>query len=338
MPLNPRTLRSVLRYVPQSVMDRRANRNCADERILAMRYAGRRTPTVGPLLDWLSEEFPEVRRRFELRLFPTRIRDWSPYRLHLPWLQDPVQRWSRRVYAMAMTVATQAGANGVPVLNPVDRMTNASKTEGARRMAGAGVRTAKTIPILDREQLLSLDPPVIIREDWAHGGPYDLARTPDELQRVRLGRFERPVAVEFIDAQCDDGIYRKYRAAVAGDDVVPVHIHATEHWRTKGGANIKSDALRDEEEAFTTRPDPNAARLIEARKALELEFAAFDYAYDREGGLVIWEANMLPSLHVSFAYRAYRKPAVYRTFAAMTRLYLRRAGFAVPDRLEALRV
>jgi len=303
-----------------------------------MRYAGRRTPTIGPLLDWLSEEFPEVRRRFELRLFPTRIPDWTPYRLHLPWLQDPVQRWSPRVYRMAMDVAAQCESHGIPTVNPVARMTNAGKAEGARRMATTGVRTARTVPIRDRDHLLTLDTPIIVREDWIHGGPYDLVRAPEELGKVRLARYARPVAVEFIDAQCEDGIFRKYRAAVAGDDVVPVHIHATHHWRTKGDGNIKSEALREEGEAYTTHPDPNAPALIKAREALELDFAAFDYGYDRDGRVVVWEANVLPALHVSFSYRAYRKPAVHRTFAALTRLYLRRAGFPVPEKLEALRI
>ena len=45
----------------------------------------------------------------------------------------------------------------------------------------------------------------------------------------------------------------------------------------------------------------------------------------------------MPSIHTQLVHRVYRPPAVHRTFAAMTRLYLQRAGFPVPDELEALR-
>jgi len=328
----------VLRYVPQAIGDARANRRCTEERILAMRYAGRRLSTIGPLLDWLAREFPEGRRRFELRLFPTRIRDWSPYRLHLPWLQDPVQRWSPHVYAMAMRVATQCDEHDIPILNRVDRMTNISKSEGPARIASAGVRTARSIRINDREQLLAQSAPLIVREDWMHGGPYDLARTREDLERVDLARFQRPVAVEFIEAQHADGLYRKYRAAVAGDEVVPVHMHVTDHWRTKGSDNSRLDAIRDEELAYTSRPDPHAELFVRAREALELDFAAFDYGYASTGEMVVWEANIMPSMHFSTGVRAYRRPAITRTFAMLARLYLRRAGFPVPDQLDAIRV
>ena len=102
----------------------------------------------------------------------------------------------------------------------------------------------------------------------------------------------------------------------------------------KGRDQAFSDAIRAEDEAFLSRPDPNHDVLRQARRALGLDVVAFDYSYDREGRMVLWEANPYALLHYIPGRRAYRSPAVDRTIAAIVHLYYTRAGLPVPGEIE----
>lgn len=74
----------------------------------------------------------------------------------------------------------------------------------------------------------------------------------------------------------------------------------------------------------------------EAYRALELDFATFDYGYDREGAVVVWEANPYPHIQMSTKNLTYCNHAIHRTLAAVVKLYLTRAQLPVPAKLEAI--
>ena len=75
------------------------------KRFLVVRHAGKSPGFYDVILHWVEEHVPEIRGLFELRLLPCWIFDWSSYALHVPWLQDPVENWSRRAYAQACRLA-----------------------------------------------------------------------------------------------------------------------------------------------------------------------------------------------------------------------------------------
>jgi hypothetical protein len=172
-----------------------------------------------------------------------------------------------------------------------------------------------------------------VREDWKHGGAFCRVDSARELSRVPLRQFRRPVAMEWIDVQNPrDGLYRKYRYLAAGDIGVPVSMHPCRSWIAKGTHTEFNDSLRDEELAFIHHP--NHERLQQARRALGLDFVAFDYSYDHEGRLVVWEGNPYPFIQFGCVLRKYRWPAVERVLAAMTHLYLSCAGLPIPPEIE----
>jgi hypothetical protein len=293
------------------------------------------------LLAWLGDNYPDIRARFELRLLPWAIREWRRYVLHVPWLQDPVQAWSPTAYRQAQRLAAECDARQIPIINRVERLANAGKAHGAQLIAATGIRTARIVRISDcevfRQTRSGLRLPLFVREDWRHGGPIFRADTPSECLRLPLERFHRPVAVEFIDVRDPrDGLYRKYRYVAAGDIGFPISMHPCRHWCAKGTHTEFNADLRDEELAFLTQPDPQHQRLQAARRALGLDFVAFDYSYDREGTLVVWEANPYPHIQFGSEHRQYRWPAVARVLAAMANLYLSRAGLSVPSELAEL--
>jgi hypothetical protein len=320
--------------------DARQNRRLAlaEERFLVVRHAGKRPHFYNVLLDWLEEFHPQVRARFELRQLNQPVRDWSPYVLHVPWLQDPVQAWSPTAYRQANQLGAACQSRGIPVINPVDRLAHAGKASGASLIGATGIRTPRIVRITDWrlfcQTRAGLELPLIVREDWRHGGPICRADSPAELGRIPKRRFVRPIAVEFIDVRSSDGLCRKYRYTAAGDVGVAQSLHPCKSWCAKGSHAEFNEKLRDEELAFIGEPDPNHMRLQAARRALQLDFVAFDYSYTHDGRLVVWEANPYPAIQFGTEHRRYRWPAVRRVLAAMARLYLVRAGLDVPPELD----
>ena len=323
------------------VQDRRLNRRWVGpgKRFLIVRHAGKAPDFYDVILDWVEARVPEVRELFELRLLPCWVFDWSRYALHVPWLQDPVESWSPRAYARAGRLAAACDRHRIPVINRVDRLSHATRSEAARRLSRAGIRTAAVRPVGDRREFretrAGLTLPLFVREDAGHGGPMLRADTEGELRALALEPFRRPVAVELVDARSpEDGLYRKFRYVVAGRVGIPHHMQVTQDWITRGTIRFHSASTRAEEECYINRPDPYHELFQRARTALELDLVAFDYGFDRSGELIVWEANPYPHFHMPRRRLSYLVPAMERTLAAVVRLYLERAGMAIPPRLD----
>lgn len=288
---------------------------------------------------WIAANAPQLAPLFDVRELPVRIKDWSPYVLHTAWLQDPVEQWSQETYGQAAALAAACDERGIAVLNRVDRLGHAVKSVGARLMAAAGVNVPRMAPIDDRrefqESLLGLRLPLFIREDWGHSRNVFRVDAPADVERIAWHAFERPLAVEIVDVRNErDGLHRKYRYFAAGDVGVSQHVQTSAEWITRGENRVITPQTRDEELAYVTRPDPHHELLQRARRALGLDLVAFDYGYDREGRMVVWEANPFPTIVFGTRRLVYRNPAIHRTLLAITRLYLDAAGLAVPELID----
>ena len=307
--------------------------------ILVVRRWQFQTHFYDVILQWISDNFPEYLPMFRIRYLPCHIPRRRNVVLHVPWLQDPVQRWSKRRYRLANRLAEECDAHGIRIINRVDKLLNASKSVGARLMLDAGIQTPRIEPISNmedfRETFLGIDLPLFVRDDWQHGSKMLRADTREDVHRLPLEQFARPVAVELIDLpDRSDGLYRKYRYVAAGDHGVSHHLQVSRDWITRGNNREKTDLSRDEELAYIAEQDPNHAELQRARKALGLDFLAFDYSYDHEGRVVVWEANPYPYIGFSTRKLAYRNEALHRTVAAMLAMYLDYGGLPVPDALR----
>jgi hypothetical protein len=335
-PLLLTQLRDPLAPVRLWYQDFQSNRRyaTAKKKILVVRHPHKNPGFYNIILDWLAEELPGIRALFELRQITCRVPDWSSYILHIPWLQDPVQQWSPKAYLQAKRLAAKCDEKEIPIINRVENLLNVTKSNGSLRIASAGIRTPRTIVIENiddfKETLLGLSLPLIVREDWGHGGSMYRADRMDQIRKMDLASFSRPIAVEFLDTQNKvDGLYRKYRYIAAGDEGVTASLHVQKSWIVRGSNCEFSKALRDEELAFINNSDPNHKILQRARRALDLDFVAFDYSYDHTGQLVVWEGNPYPTIHFSKGSRTYRKPAVQRTLAAIVKMYLKKSGIPI---------
>jgi hypothetical protein len=307
---------------------------------LVLRRWQLKTHFYSVILRWVAAEFPDLLKLFYVTRLPYRIPRASRFLLHIPWFQDPVQHWSPRRYAQATRVAAQCDAMGIPIINRVDRLINATKTVGAELLTGVGIRTPRMACISNAEEfrdtLLGIGLPLLVREDWGHGGLMLRANTREEVVTLPVENFARPIAVEFIDIPSrHDGLYRKYRYVAAGNRGISHHLQVSNNWLTRGNDRIVSAQTRFDELQYIDRPDPNHEQLQCGREALGLDFVAFDYGYDYENRMVVWEANPYPFIP-AFSWRrlAYRNTALDRTLAAILALYLEAGGLAIPEELK----
>ena len=269
-------------------------------RILVVRHQHEGRGYNAPFLGWVGKGAPELASRLELRRLPCRIDDWSRYSLLVPWLQDPLRESNPIEYERARHLEEQAKAHGIPIVNAVDRASVSIKSRAARIMRDAGVNVPSVVRI-DEPVTFRRSPPLpmpfFIREDLGHGGPMVLIRTRDDLDGAPIESMRAPIAVEFVDVRGSDGNYRKYRYVLFGKRGVPRHLLISKNWVVHAADRLVTDETRDEELRYLgVIRDPNHHVLARALKALDLDTAAFDYAYDQTGRLVVFEVNPFPWL------------------------------------------
>lgn len=311
-------------------------------RILVARHPAGLPSYYAKFLEWIGREFPEQRRLFELHLLPCRVQDWSRYQLVLPWLPDTLLYRSAAARAAAEDLVAQADRHGVPVVNRPERLLGTSKHDCARRLSELGVRTPFTTRIDNaaafRRDMGGRKLPLLIREDLAHGGwsPVFLIERAEQLSDVPLERFERPIAVEFIDVRSpQDGLVRKYRYMAMKETGLAHSLQISRKWEVRSGVRLLNSTTVQEELAYTAGDDPNHEQLQRVREALGLDFLGFDYSYDLAGELVVWEINILPGLGLpEAANREHLVPVLTRTMALTLRMYLQFAGYPVPRELD----
>jgi hypothetical protein len=308
-------------------------------RFLIVRHHHHKRFFFAIILRWVQANFPHLAPYFELRNLPTRVKNGSPYSLHVPWLQDPVQHWSPTAYEQAQHLASECDARGIPIVNRVDHLLNATKSRGAELMTQAGVRVPRMVHIHDpvefSDTLLGLRLPLFIREDWGHGQQIIRIDSRDGLAEVPWSSFARPLAVEIVDVRDPrDGLYRKYRYVAAGPLGISHHLHVSRDWLTRGDFRVIDAETRAEELNYITHPDPNHELLQAARRALGLDLVAFDYAYTPDGQMIVWEANPFPHFVFATLRIVYKNPAMHRTLLGIVHLYFSAAGLAVPAEIE----
>ena len=183
-----KSLKAGLQHVYLAAHDTVSNRRhaTAPKRFLVVRHGGKGPRFYNVILDWVTRTLPDLRALFELRQLPCRIRDFSPYLLHIPWLQDPVQQWSAKAYRQANALAETCDECRIPVINRVDQLMNAAKSTGARLIASTGIRTPEAVLITDvdefKQTMCGMKLPLLVREDWGHGGLVCRADKPADVR------------------------------------------------------------------------------------------------------------------------------------------------------------
>ena len=153
--------------------------------------------------------------------------------------------------------------------------------------------------------------------------PEELAAAAAELPGKNLW------LIRYLDARGADGLARKYRVMAIGGQLYPAHLAIASQWKIHyfSADMAENPKHRAEEEAFL-RDLPGvlgegALRAVEGiRDALALDYAGMDFGLDREGNVLLFEANAAMSIFEPDpdAKWDYRREPIARILEAARRL------------------
>ncbi len=227
-----------------------------------------------------------------------------------------------------------------PLLNRAQAVVQTGRLALAATLRGTGARVAPTRRVTRgalAAAAATLGYPLIVRPVGSHAG-HGLERVAsgDALHRYlsEVSAAELFVS-EFVDYAGDDGYFRKYRIVYVDGEPYPVHMAISQNWMIHYyNAPMAENAwMRAEEAEFLADwrshfagPLERAVRAVGA--ALALEYVGIDAAVDREGRLLVFEADPAMLVHTSdpIDLYPYKHEFVPRIFRALERMVDRRKG------------
>lgn len=142
--------------------------------------------------------------------------------------------------------------------------------------------------------------PLLLRAQGFHGGNFFVSvDSPDELSSVFAELpGENLLAIEFLDSCSDDSLFRKYRVMSINGCLYPLHMAISTQWKVHYFSSDMEENVkyRNEEERFLDNFSeflgPSAMSSLERiNQALGLEYCGIDFGLDRNGNILLYEAN-----------------------------------------------
>ena len=247
--------------------------------------------------------------------------------------------------------AWTSGRPELQVINPPERVALTTRDENARRLGRLdGVRFPRTLRLpagtrgpraweLIRE--VGLSPPLILRESGRQTGrATELCESAEDLSDAlaRAAPDRDHYVVEYLDTRDGEGRFRKMRAFAIDGRVYPVSCLTSDHWqihsRDRYRLMDKDEATQAREQAYLADPpsvvgDAVWSALGRVFETLGLDFAGADFTVDRDGRLVVFEAN--PAMRHNFDHAGafpYTRPHLERVSEAFTAMVRSRARAA----------
>ena len=234
------------------------------------------------------------------------------------------------------------GEAGPPVLNQPERIARLARVPLAETFAAARQTRVVSTTRITRERYAAdgFAYPHIVRPVDSHGG-HGLERIDDEAQRdAYLAAY--PAAqlyvAPFVDYRSADGLFRKYRIVFVDGAPLPCHLAISPHWMVHyyNSPMAEHAWMRDEEQAFMADLDSVfagdlAAALRETAQLLALDYVGIDCAIDRDGKLLIFEADNALIVHllddpVMYPYKHRYVPRIYAALDALVRRRIARGA------------
>lgn len=289
---------------------------------------GRQVPTGMAFLERLAETNHSLLS--DIRIHPTgsKAPDLSGVGSVVFWLGDPLRQKYPDCYRDAKLIADRAEARGLKVFNHPDALCNTSKTTQAciwneNKIPSAGVRLVQNDSQL-RSAVFELGMPCIVRSDCEHAQrDVFLVRDRDDLARCRIKPGTASAVLRLYDIRQEyrdvrggfSHLFREYhhkaRAFVFGDQVMASHLFfskspivglSTSLFSRESSHNravarrfgyhrhLLNELIEADQQYFDSRV-LGRTHLVQAVRALGLDFAAVDYSIRPDGQIMIWEAN-----------------------------------------------
>jgi len=225
-----------------------------------------------------------------------------------------------------------------PALNSPARVITTARPLLDATLATTQARVAP-VAILDRERLSNAAVPfafpIIARPLGSHAG-HGLERIDDRdacEAYTQNNPVERYFVSPFIDYASADGFYRKYRIVYVDGAPYPVHLAISPNWMIHyyNAPMSEHTWMREEEAAFLADPrtafDGNAYEtLVRVGAAVGLEYFGIDCGIDRDGNVLVFEADAAMLVHTSdpielYPYKHQFVPRIYRAVETMLDRY-----------------
>jgi glutathione synthase/RimK-type ligase-like ATP-grasp enzyme len=219
------------------------------------------------------------------------------------------------ICSQALELARQlVSKSGRACFNHPDAIAGTTRERVARVLAGIPgldvpktIRTAVLTPAELRAVVMreELEYPILIRVVGHHGGTnmvkVDTPRDVDEMDQLDRSARSELYVTEFRNVIGSDGLYRKFRIVVVGDDILMRHMITAENWlvhashllerRTRKTANTKEVEFP----MFARFDSELRERLLpvfqEIGRRLDLDYLGVDCAILESGEVVLFEAN-----------------------------------------------
>lgn len=173
--------------------------------------------------------------------------------------------------------------------------------------------------------------PFLIRAPGHHTGERfvrvdDAAQLPAAVSALSAPEL---LAIQYVDTRGKDGMYRKYRVMLVDQNPYPLHLAISPSWMVHyfSGQTLDDPGHRAEEKRFLEDMGgvlgSSSMRAVEViAQTLGLDYAGVDFALDRAGNIVIFEANATMTIpNLTQAPDDYRRPALARLCSAVDAMF-----------------
>lgn len=229
---------------------------------------------------------------------------------------------------------------GRPTINHPRFIMQTDRATVAQRLAGiAGCVVPRTTrmagaALTDVAVRAAFRLPLLVRVAGTHGGDdFDKFDNWDAIAEFVSGNLGADYyLIDYVDYRSADGFFRKYRVIFVDGDILPYHLAIHDDWKVH---HFRTDManhawMRQEEERFLADMDSvfNAAQQDALRamaKATGLDYGGVDCGLDRDGRIVVFEANASMLVHdEKDATFAYKNPYIARIKDAFEAMVSRR--------------
>ena len=130
--------------------------------------------------------------------------------------------------------------------------------------------------------------------------------SPEEMEKLHRFAFDGEnefYVTRFLDFKSEDGLYRKMRFLIIGDEVIPRHLILSPSWQIhtenkQMNLDLKQQQILEEISFLGKINLQTGKRLLEIKKTLGLDYFGVDCAIDKRDNIVIFEANPFSMLGI----------------------------------------
>lgn len=226
------------------------------------------------------------------------------------------------------------------VINPPAAVRLTGRLENARRLAQLPDVVAPMIRRFARAELPrepGLKLPLLLRVPGYHTGQHFVRIERPEQLMPALAALpgEDLLAIEYLDARGADGMARKYRVAIIGGKLYPLHLAIAADWKVHyyTADMATHPEFREEERRYLADMAGVLGRRAIAAlegiaRVLALDYAGIDFALNRDGAVLLFEANANMAIVPPDANPMwdYRRGAIGRVIDAAKRMIAAKAG------------